>query len=115
MRIKRGVIHKKHTKNILKHTGGYRWRRKTSIKLAKVAVTHALWNAYKHRRTKKRDMRGLWQVRINAGARAEGVSYSRLIPMLKAKKIGLNRKMLSELAEKHPKEFAEVVKFAKTS
>ncbi len=112
MRIKRGVIHRKHKKNILKHTKGYRWRRKTSIKLAKVAVTHAGWNAYKHRRTKKRDFRRLWQIRINAGAREQGISYSRLIPLLKAKKIELNRKMLSELAEKHPQVFAEVIKAA---
>lgn len=114
MRIKRGIIHKKHVKNILKHTKGYRWRRKTSVKLAKVAVTHAGWTAYKHRRTKKRDFRRLWQVRINAGSRANGLSYSRLIPLLKAKNIQLNRKMLSELAAEHPKIFAEIVKLAQT-
>lgn len=112
MRIKRGVIHKKHKKNILRYAKGYRWRRKSSIKLGKVAVTHALWNAYKHRRTKKREQRALWQVRINAGARQLGVSYSRLIPLLAAKKINLNRKMLSELAAQHPEIFAEIVKFA---
>lgn len=115
MRIKRGVIHKKHTKNVLKYARGYRWRRKTSIKLGKVAVTHALWNAYKHRRTKKRDFRRLWQIRINAGAREHGVTYSRLIPLLKAKKIALNRKMLSELAANHPKEFSEIIKLTKSS
>lgn len=114
MRIKRGIIHKKHTKNILKQAKGYRWRRKTSIKLAKVAVTHAGWNAYKHRRTKKRDMRRLWQIRINAGARQQGVSYSKFIPLLKAKKIDLNRKVLSELAMTYPQVFAEIVKFAQT-
>lgn len=112
MRIKRGVIHKKHVKNILKHTKGYRWRRKTSVKLGKVAVTHAGWHAYQHRRLKKRDMRRLWQVRINAGAREQGVSYSKLVPMLKAKNIELNRKVLSELAADHPTVFAELVKFA---
>lgn len=112
MRIKRGVIHKKHTKNILKAAKGYRWRRKTSIKLAKVAVTHAGWNAYKHRRLKKRDFRRLWQIRINAGARQNGVTYSRLIPLLKAKNIRLNRKVLAELAAEHPTVFAELVKFA---
>ncbi|MFH0829128.1 MAG: 50S ribosomal protein L20 [Candidatus Kerfeldbacteria bacterium] len=112
MRIKRGVIHKKHKRNILKYAKGYRWRRKSSIKLGKVAVTHALWNAYKHRRLKKREMRALWQIRINAGSRELGVSYSRLISMLKAKKITLNRKMLSELAAEHPKVFADIVKLA---
>ncbi|MBI4426753.1 MAG: 50S ribosomal protein L20 [Candidatus Kerfeldbacteria bacterium] len=112
MRVKRGIIHKKHVKNILKHAKGYRWRRKTSVKLAKVAVTHAGWNAYKHRRTKKRDFRRLWQIRINAGARQNGITYSRLIPLLKAKKIELNRKVLAELAAKHPQVFAEVVKVA---
>ncbi|MBI4090276.1 MAG: 50S ribosomal protein L20 [Candidatus Kerfeldbacteria bacterium] len=112
MRIKRGIIHKKHTKNILKHTKGYRWRRKTSIKLGKVAVTKAWAHAYRHRRLKKRDFRQLWQIRINAGARLNGVTYSRLIPMLKAKKIELNRKVLSQLAAEHPKVFAEIVKLA---
>lgn len=114
MRIKRGVIHKKHVKNILKHTKGYRWRRKSSIKLGKVAVTHAGWNAYQHRRTKKREMRRLWQIRINAGARLNGISYSRLIPKLKAKNIQLNRKVLSELAAEHPQVFADVVRLAKS-
>ncbi|MBI4093313.1 MAG: 50S ribosomal protein L20 [Candidatus Kerfeldbacteria bacterium] len=112
MRVKRGIIHKKHVKNILKHTKGYRWRRKTSVKLAKVAVTHAGWNAYQHRRTKKRDFRRLWQIRINAGARQNGITYSRLIPLLKAKKIELNRKSLAELAAKHPEAFAAVIKVA---
>ena len=114
MRVKRSIIHKKHKRNVLKHAKGYRWRRKNTIKLAKVAVTKAGWHAYKHRRLKKREFRRLWQIRINAGARVNGISYSRLIPLLKAKKIELNRKMLSELAAQHPDVFAEIIKVAKS-
>lgn len=114
MRIKRGIIHKKHVKNILKHTKGYRWRRKTSVKLGKVAVTKALAHAYKDRRLKKRNFRQLWQIRINAGSRQHGLSYSRLIPLLKAKKIELNRKVLSQLAAEHPAVFAEIIRVAQT-
>lgn len=114
MRVKRGVIHKKHVKNVLKHAKGYRWRRKNIFKLAKVAVIHAGKHAYEHRRLKKREFRRLWQVRINAGARQNGVTYSRFIPMLKAKKIELNRKVLSELAANHPEVFAEVIQRART-
>lgn len=112
MRVKRGVIHKKHTKNILKQAKGYRWRRKNVFKLAKVAVIHAGKYAYEHRRLKKRDFRRLWQIRINAGARQHGISYSKLIPLLKSKNIQLNRKILAELAAKHPDAFAEVIKVA---
>ncbi len=114
MRIKRSVAHRKHKRNILKYTKGFRWRRKTSIKLGKPAGTHALRNAYEHRRLKKRDFRTLWQVRINAGARQHGISYSKLIPLLKAKRIELNRKVLSELAAQHPDVFAAIVQLAKS-
>lgn len=114
MRVKRGIIHRKHKRNILQHAKGFRWRRKSSIKLGKVAVTKKFWHAYKHRRTKKRDMRGLWQVRINAAAREQGVSYSKLIPLLKAKKIELDRKILAELAAEHPQVFTEIMKLAKS-
>jgi len=110
MRVKRGVIHKKHKKNILKHTRGFRWRRKNTLKLGKTAATHALRNAYEHRRLKKRDFRQLWNVRINAGARQNGMTYSKLIAALKSKQITLNRKVLSELAAKHPEIFAAIVK-----
>lgn len=112
MRVKRGVIHKKHKQGILKYTKGFRWRRKSSIKLARTAGTHALKNAYEHRRLKKRDFRTLWNVRINAGARQHGISYSKFIAMLKAKKIELNRKMLSELAAQHPDVFTEIIKLS---
>lgn len=113
MRVKRGVIHKKHVKNVLKHAKGYRWRRKNIFKLAKVAVIHAGKHAYEHRRLKKREFRRLWQVRINAGARQHGISYSRLVPLLKSKNVALNRKVLSELAANHPQVFAEVIDIAK--
>ncbi len=113
MRIKRGIIHKKHVKNVLKRAKGYRWRRKNVFKLAKVAVLHAGKHAYEHRRLKKRDFRRLWQIRINAGARQHGIPYSKFITLLKAKNIQLNRKVLAELAAKHPEVFAKVVDIAK--
>ena len=86
------------------------WGRKTKITLAKVAATKSGLNAYIGRKLKKRDNRGLQQTRINAAARELGVSFSKLIGSLKAKKIGLDRKVLSEIAMKHPAVFEKIVK-----
>lgn len=113
MRVKRSVAHRQHKRNILQHAKGFRWRRKNTLKLGKTAVTHALAHAYEHRRLKKRDFRSLWQIRINAGARQHDLSYSRFIPLLKAKHIALNRKVLAELAAEHPEIFSAIVKQAK--
>lgn len=112
MRIKRGIGHVKRRKNLLKQTKGYRWGRKNQPKKAKVAVTKALRYAYIHRRTKKRDMRSLWQVRVNAGARLNGTTYSKLIHALKLKNVELDRKILADLAANHPEAFAAVVALA---
>lgn len=109
MRIKRGVAHVKHRKNILKATRGYKWGRKNQIKKAKTAITRAGRHAYKHRRLKKREYRGVWNVRINAGARLNGTTYSRLISALKTKKIDLDRKVLSQIAAEYPDVFAAIV------
>lgn len=109
MRVKRGVAHVKRRKNILKVTKGFKWGRKNQIRKAKTAATKAGRHAYKHRRLKKRDFRQVWQVRINAAARTEGMSYSVLMGKLKTAKIGLDRKILAQLAESHPKVFAEIV------
>lgn len=114
MRIKRGIGHVKRRKNLLKQAKGYRWGRKSQPKKAKVAVTKALRYAYIHRRTKKRDMRGLWQVRINAGARLNGMTYSKFMHALKLKKVELDRKILADLAANHPEAFAAVVTLAKS-
>ena len=112
MRVKRGVAHVKRRKNLLQVTKGFRWRRKSSIRLARQASTRAGQHAYRHRKLFKRDMRGLWQIRINAAARENGLSYSQLIHKLSVAKIGLDRKILSTLAAEYPAVFAAVVKEA---
>ena len=84
--------------------------RTRSFRLAKQAVIKALQYAYRDRRTKKRDLRGLWITRINAAAREQGTTNGKLIAGLKAANIELDRKVLSELAVSEPKAFAEIVK-----
>jgi large subunit ribosomal protein L20 len=112
MRIKRGTQHTKRRRTLLKHAKGFTWGRKNQPKKAKTAVMKAGANAYRDRRRKKREFRALWQIRLNAGARANGTTYSKLIHGLKNKKITLNRKVLSELAAEQPETFAEIVKLA---
>lgn len=110
MRVKRGVTtHQRHQK-IRKATKGMQKHRRSSIKHGKQAVTKSLQYAYRDRRNRKRTFRQLWNARINAGARANGTTYSRLIAGLKKANITLDRKVLAELAVNEPKAFAEVVK-----
>lgn len=112
MRVKRGVPgHAKHQK-IRKATKGMSHPNRVSIKRGKQAVTKSLQYAYRDRRNRKRDFRQLWNARINAGARMNGTTYSKLIAGLKAAKISLDRKVLAELAVNEPKAFADVVKAA---
>lgn len=108
-RVKRGVHHVKRRKNILAKTKGYRWGRKNQIKKAITASLKAGVHAYDHRKTKKRLARRLWQVKINASARGNGLSYSVLIDKLKKNKIELDRKVLAQLGEQHPEVFAKIV------
>lgn len=110
MRVKRGKIHLKKRKGLLKKVKGYRWGRKNLPKLAKVAVLKAGVHAYRDRRRKKREFRALWNIKINAGAREHGLSYSKFINLLKKNKIELDRKILADLAEHEPKTFEAVVK-----
>jgi len=113
MRVKRGVTtHKKHQK-IRKATKGMTRGNRSSIKRGKQAVTKALQYAYRDRRNRKRTFRQLWNARINAAARENGTTYSRLIAGLKKANIALDRKILAELAVNEPKAFAAVVKDAK--
>lgn len=113
MRVKRGVTtHKRHQK-IRKATKGMSRTHRSSIKRGKQAVTKSLQNAYNDRRNKKRTFRELWNARINAAARQNGTTYSRLIAGLNKAGIKLDRKILSELAVNEPKAFKEVVKSAK--
>ena len=112
-RVKRGKSHLKHRKNILALAKGYMWGRKSKLPLARIAVIKAGQNRYRDRRLKKRDMRALWQLRINAAARIHGMSYSKLIGALKKANVGLDRKILSELAKSFPEAFASVMQIAK--
>lgn len=113
MRVKRGVTAHARHKKVLKQAKGMQHNRTRSYRMAKQAVTRALQYAYRDRRNKKRDLRGLWITRINAAARENGTTYGKLIAGLKAAKIELDRKTLAELAATEPAAFSAVVKAAK--
>ena len=104
-RVKRGKSHLKRRKNILKQTKGFKWGRKKLIKLAKTAAKKAGAQAYIGRKQKKRDQRQLWQIKINAGLRAQGTKYSVFMHSLKKANIIIDRKILADLAENEPKIF----------
>lgn len=110
-RVKGGVISAKRRRNVLERAKGFRHGRGTKERLAKESLVHAGKNAFNHRRDKKTVMRQLWIVRLNAAIRAEGFkSYSTFISALKAKGIDLDRKVLSEFAQKHPEVFTRIAK-----
>ncbi|MBI1961635.1 MAG: 50S ribosomal protein L20 [Parcubacteria group bacterium] len=111
-RVKRGMMHSKHRRNILEKTKGFKWGRKKLIKIAKTAVTKAGSHSHRDRRVKKRTIRTLWQIKINAAARANGTIYSKLANGLKKGKIEIDRKILAGIAEHEPAMFAEIVKQA---
>ena len=113
VRVKRGKTAHKRRKRILKQTKGFRWGRKSKYRLAKDALYHAWEYAYRDRKTKKREFRKLWQTQINAACRQSGISYSRFISGLKKNKVALDRKILSELAKKHPQIFEKIIEKAK--
>lgn len=112
-RIKRGVAKRARRKKIIKRAKGFTSHRKTNFRAANEALMHAGKHAYRGRRLKKRDFRRLWNVRISAGALENGLSYSKLMGALKKNQIGLNRKMLSELAARYPEVFQKVVETTK--
>lgn len=114
-RVKRGTQHVKRRKNLLSKVKGYRWGRKNKIRLARPAFLKAGVNAFRDRRAKKRTFRQLWNVKINAAARANGTTYSQLINDLKRSGIELDRKVLAQIAEKHPQVFTKIVDKAKTA
>jgi large subunit ribosomal protein L20 len=113
MRIKGGTVTRRKHKKILTATKGMRDMRKRSIRRAKEAVLKAGANSYRDRRRKKREIRSLWNIRINAASRLNGLSYSKFIAALKAKKIELDRKVLAEIAVEKPEIFAEILKKVK--
>ncbi len=113
-RVKRAVQARKHRKHLMKHAKGFQYGRKSKFKAAKDALMHAWTYAYRDRKAKKRTFRNLWNLQINALARENGITYSQFIHGLKGKKIELDRKVLSEIAKKHPDIFAKIVEEAKS-
>lgn len=107
-RVKRGKISNKHRKNVLKAAKGYRFGRSTKEREAKVAIRHAGVHAFAHRKDKKADYRAMWQARINAAVRPLGMTYSKFIAGLKKNGIALDRKILAEIAQKHPESFKRI-------
>ncbi len=112
-RVKRGFKARRRRNKVLKLAKGYRGARSKLFRSATEAVDRALNYAYRDRRVKKRDFRALWIVRINAAARDNGLSYSRLIHGLKKAEIGLDRKIMAQLAVDDPKAFTALVEQAK--
>ncbi|MFH1841235.1 MAG: 50S ribosomal protein L20 [Candidatus Nealsonbacteria bacterium] len=113
-RVKRAVQARKHRKGLMKHAKGFKYGRKSKFKLAKDALRHAWTYAYRDRKAKKRTFRSLWNIQINALARQNGITYSRLINGLKKKKIEIDRKALSELAKEHPEIFVKIIEEVKS-
>jgi len=112
-RVKRGVAASKRRKNLLKDAKGYMWNRKNLYREAKQAVIKAGKYALRDRRVKKRTFRALWIVRLNIAVRNFGLTYSQLIKKMNDKKIGIDRKVLSQLAVENPKIFAKVIESLK--
>ena len=114
-RVKRGVTsHAKH-KKVFKAVKGQWGRRKNTIRVARQAMEKAMQYAYRDRRVKKRDFRSLWIQRINAGVRAEGLTYSKFINGLNKSGIKLDRKILAEIAYDNPEAFKTIVKKAQAA
>ena len=113
MRVKGGPKGHLRHKRILRTTKGYYGSRHLLVRRANEARLKSLWYAYRDRRMRKRDLRKLWIVRINAAARLNGLSYSKLVYGMKSAGIELNRKMLADLAVRDPQAFSAVVTKAK--
>ena len=113
-RVKRGVTSRAKHKKVLKAVKGQWGRRKNTIRIARQAMEKAMQYAYRDRRTKKRDFRSLWIQRINAGVRAEGLTYSKFINGLNKSGIKLDRKVLAEIAYDNPEAFKTIIKKAQS-
>ncbi|UZE97461.1 50S ribosomal protein L20 [Alkalimarinus alittae] len=114
-RVKRGVVARRRHKKVLKQAKGYYGARSRVFRVAKQAVIKAGQYAYRDRRQRKRQFRALWIARINAGARINGLSYSRLIAGLKKANVEIDRKVLADLAMNEKNAFAAVVETAKAA
>lgn len=107
-RVKRGVAAHKRREKLLRHAKGFRWGRKSKERLAREALLHAWSHQFRGRKLKKREFRRLWNIKINAGARQHGMSYSHFIAALKKKNVALDRRMLAYLAEHEPAVFEKI-------
>jgi large subunit ribosomal protein L20 len=114
-RVKRGFKARQRRNKVLKLAKGYRGARSKLFRSATEAVDRALNYAFRDRRVKKRDFRALWITRINAAARINGLSYSKLIHGLKTAKVEIDRKVLADLAVSDPQGFAEIASLAKAN
>ena len=113
-KVKTGSVRRKRRKRILKHSKGYRGGR-NNLKRSAVEAVEKGWNyAYAHRRTRKREFRRLWIARINAATRMNGLSYSRFMHGLKKVGIGLDRKVLADIAVRDEAGFAKIVELARS-
>ncbi|OGF82572.1 50S ribosomal protein L20 [Candidatus Giovannonibacteria bacterium RIFCSPLOWO2_01_FULL_46_13] len=112
-RVKRGTIGLKKRRTILKRAKGFRMGGHSKERLARERLLHAAKNSFQGRRKKKRDFRKLWQVKIGAGARENGISYSALIGKFKKANIELDRKILAELAQNYPEAFKKLLESVK--
>ena len=114
-RVTRGFKARRRRNRVFKHAKGFFGSRSRLYKVTKVAVMHSWIDAYKGRRLRKRDMRRLWITRINAGARLNGVSYSKMMGGLRRAKVEIDRKILADIAVADPEGFTTIVKIAKTA
>jgi large subunit ribosomal protein L20 len=108
-RVKKGTNALKTRKNILRKVKGYRFGRSTKERQANEAIFHAGTYSFAHSKDKKGDFRRLWNVRLSAILKENGLSYSKFIPMLKKADIALDRKILAELAQSHPETFKLII------
>jgi len=108
-RVKRGKIAHKKREKLLRYTKGFRWGRKSKERAAKEALLHAWSRSFRGRKEKKRVFRASWNVKINAATRENGITYSKLINLLKKKNIRLDRKILADLAQNEPAIFKKVI------
>ena len=116
MRVKSSTTTRSKRKKLVKGTKGMIRSRRASVRRAKEAITKAEVYAYRDRKVKKRTLRGVWITRLNAAVRAEGMSYSRFINALKTAKVELDRKVLAEMAVKHPESLKKLIEeVSKTS
>ena len=112
-RVKSGPYGYRRHKKVLKYTKGQRGSKHLLFRRANEAMLKSMWYSYRDRRVRKRDLRKLWIARINAAARLNGTTYSKLVALLKKANIELNRKMLADMAVRDPQTFAAVVAMAK--